>query len=266
MTGAPAMRITEREFGDVRIRLTRATGGVLALSARSDGLAVQAVRRGRVAIRGGSAPFELTQHGALLMSDGTATAAVLRPSELISITVAAPPVERTEAGVRRVTGGETLLSGVIAFAAEVLAAAARETPDVPHPHVELLVRDMIARLLTVEAARDASGPMRQALSVILRRHADPQLSSRRIAAAVNLSVRQLQRLFEAQGTTIAREVRNARLDAAVRLLSEDQTGAFSIDEIAQRVGFSGGSPLARAMLREGLPAPSAVRTGIPLAE
>ena len=262
---AGAAQLVEREFGDVRIRLTRATGGVLSLTAGEGMLAVHGVRRGRVAVRGGSAPFEVTQNGAMLMSDCTAMAAVLRPSELISITVPVPPGEEVPAGVRPAAGGETLLSGVIAFAGEVVTAVDREAMGVPHPHIELLMRDMVARLLTVEAVQEAPSPMRRALAVIMRMHADPRLGSRRIAEAVNLSVRQLERQFHAHGTTIAREVRHARLDAAVRLLSEDPAGTSSIDEIAHRVGFSGGSPLARAMVREGLPSPSAVRMGVKFA-
>lgn len=261
----PATQVVERTFGDIRIRSTRATGGVLSLTAGAGMLSMHGVRRGRVAVRGGSSPFEITQNGALLMSDCSAMAAVLRPSDLVSITLAVPPGETAAPGVRIAAGGETLLSGVIAFAAEVVLAVDREAMSVPHPHIELLIRDMVARLLTVEAVQEAPNPMRRALSVILRMHADPALSSRRIAEAVNLSVRQLERQFHAQGTTIAREVRHARLDAAVRLLSEDPTGMFSIDEIAHRVGFSGGSPLARAMVREGLPAPSVVRMGVRLA-
>jgi AraC-like DNA-binding protein len=267
MTGAapatvsarPAAHIVEREFGAVRIRLTRATGGVLSLSAGKGVLAVHGVRRGRVAVRGAVTPFEVTQHGALLMSDCTAMAAVLRPSDLISITV---PSDQAAPGVRRAAGADALLSGVIAFAAEVVTAVDREVLGMPHPHIELLLKDMVSRLLAVESAKEAPGPLRQALAVIMRLHGDPRLSSRRIAEAVNLSVRQLERQFQAQGTTIAREVRRARLDAAVRLLSEDPTGAMSIDEIAHRVGFSGGSPLARAMLREGLPSPSTIRMGM----
>ena len=261
----PATQVVERTFGEVQIRSVKATGGVLSLAAAEGVLSVHGVRRGRVAVRGGSAPFEVTQNRALLMSDCTAMAAVLRPSELISITVPVPAGEQVAPGVRLAKGGETLLSGVIAFAAEVVSAVDREAISAPHPHIELLIRDMVARLLTVEAVQEAPGPMRRALSMILRSHGDPQLSSRRIADAVNLSVRQLERQFHAHGTTIAREVRHARLDAAVRLLSEDPAGMFSIDEIAHRVGFSGGSPLARAMHREGLPAPSAVRTGVRLA-
>lgn len=265
LSTGPATQVLERTFGDIRIRSTRATGGVLSLTAGSGMLSVHGVRRGRLAVRGGASPFEVTQNGALLMSGCSAMAAVLRPSDLVSITLPVPPGDGVAPGIRLSGGGETLLSGVIAFAAEVVAAVDREATGVPQPHIELLIRDMVARLLTVEAVQEAPSPMRRALSVILRMHADPQLSSRRIAEAVNLSVRQLERQFHAQGTTIAREVRHARLDAAMRMLSEDPTGVSSIDEIAHRVGFSGGSPLARAMVREGLPAPSAVRMGIGLA-
>lgn len=255
----PVARVVEREFGAVRIRLTTATGGVLSLTAGEGVLAVHGVRRGRVAVRGAVTPFEVTQHGALLMSDCTAMAAVLRPSDLISITV---PSDQATPGVRRAAGADALLSGVIAFAAEVVTAVDRETLGMPHPHIELLLKDMVSRLLALESVKEAPGPLRQALAVIMRLHGDPRLGSRRIAEAVNLSVRQLERQFQAHGTTIAREVRRARLEAAVRLLGEDPTGAMSIDEIAHRVGFSGGSPLARAMLREGLPTPSAIRMGM----
>lgn len=251
--------VSERAFGDVRIRITRATGGALSLAGAEGTLSVHGLRRGRLAIRGQADPLQIDAGDGLLVSGESTAATVLRPSDVVTIMVPVPSGESVRPGARPTAGGAALLGGVIAFAAEAAAAAERTAPVSSEPHIELLLRDMVARLLTAEVVRDAPNPLERALAVILRRHADRTLSSRRIAEEVNFSVRQLERQFQAQGTSIAREVRHARIDAAVRLLSEDPTGTLNIEQIAQRVGFSGGSPLARAMVREGMPAPHELR-------
>ncbi|MFB7843123.1 helix-turn-helix domain-containing protein [Microbacterium sp. NPDC056052] len=254
------MQILERAFGVVRIRVCRVTGGGLSLSAPEGTVSLHGVRRGRLALRGGETPFELTAKHALLMSGTEATLAVLRPVELVSVSLPALPASHhgVAPGVRRVSGNRALVRGVLSFAADVAGAPVREDA-VQDAHIEALLGDMIARLAAEGDVQDAPEPLRQATAAILRAYPDPDLGSRRIAEAANLSVRQLERLFRAQGTSIAAEVRRVRIDAAVRLIADDPAGSSSIDEIARRIGFSGGSSLARAMVREGLPAPSALR-------
>lgn len=255
--GLRGMQILERAFGAVRIRVCRVTGGGLSLSAPEGTVSLHGVRRGRLALRGGEAPFELTAKHALLMSGTEATVAVLRPVELVSVSLPASH-NGVAPGVRRVSGNRALIGGVLSFAADVAGAPVREDA-VQDAHIEALLGDMVARLAAEGDVQDAPEPLRQATAAILRAYPDPHLGSRRIAEAANLSVRQLERLFRAQGTSIAAEVRRVRIDAAVRLIADDPAGSSSIDEIARRIGFSGGSSLARAMVREGLPAPSALR-------
>ncbi|MGB4137000.1 MAG: AraC family transcriptional regulator [Microbacterium sp.] len=251
---------TERVFGDVRVRLTRATGGALPLPAAAGMVSLHGVRRGRVALNGGGAG-EVAAGGALIVPPGeNVTVTVLRPSDLVSIAV--PPLEGVvvgEPGVRLAMGGDALLGGALAFAAEIVAPPGRSASAASAQHIELLLRDMVARILAAEGTQSTPPPVQHAFVVIMRSYADAGLSSRRIAEDVNLSVRQLERQFQAQGTSIAGEVRRTRIAAAARLLSDDAMAALSIDQIARRVGFSGGSPLARAMAREGMPAPSALR-------
>ncbi|MGB3374145.1 MAG: helix-turn-helix domain-containing protein [Microbacterium sp.] len=98
-----------------------------------------------------------------------------------------------------------------------------------------------------------------ALAVIVARCADSSLSAAAVAADVNVSVRQLGRVFAAHGTTVSREIRQARIDRAVRMLSTAEFDGVSVDQIAKRSGFGRGSSLARAMDAVGAGTPGEVR-------
>ncbi|MBB5958104.1 AraC-like DNA-binding protein [Saccharothrix tamanrassetensis] len=56
------------------------------------------------------------------------------------------------------------------------------------------------------------------------RLADPELTPERVAAAHHVSTRQLYRLFESEGTTVARWIRDRRLERCRRDLIADRVG------------------------------------------
>jgi AraC-like DNA-binding protein len=99
-------------------------------------------------------------------------------------------------------------------------------------------------------------PLTHALAVIVGRCTDPALTPAVVAQEARLSLRQLQRLFRERGTTVGREIRRARVEQALTLLRDRQYDALSIDQVAQFVGFSNGSSLARAMAAEGHASPT----------
>lgn len=88
-------------------------------------------------------------------------------------------------------------------------------------------------------------------------HLDQDLSIRRLAQQACVSERQLNRIFlDRYGSTPAKLVESMRLEQARSLLASDR---LSIDEVAEAVGFLGGSTFRRAFSRKyGIP-PSSYR-------
>lgn len=255
---AGAVRISERVFGRIRVRLARLARGAVSVVVGAEGVvSVYGVRRGRAVVASNGDRVEVAAGGMAIVPSGwTATVTALHPSDVVCVT--APLTEAWVSQVHTVKASASLVSGTLAFAAEVVDA--RDLPGLGDRHVSRLLREMVGRLLIADAAQSTVPlPVQRAWAVIDRLYADPALSSRLIADEVNLSVRQLERLFQAQGTSIAREVRRARISAAEWLLAEDTSRRLSVDRIAQLVGFADRSSLARAMATEGSPTPSALR-------
>ena len=86
-----------------------------------------------------------------------------------------------------------------------------------------------------------------ALEMIAKDYSNPHCSARAIARAVGVSEEYLCRLVKAHtGRTIGAFVHDARLRETRRLL---MSTAFSVKEIAQRVGYSGAGHLTRHFRR-----------------
>jgi AraC-like DNA-binding protein len=69
-----------------------------------------------------------------------------------------------------------------------------------------------------------------------------------IAAELGISLRYAHQVFNRDGTTIARFIRDRRLDAAAAALRDAQAGARP-GELATRYGFGSRDQLARAFRR-----------------
>lgn len=104
--------------------------------------------------------------------------------------------------------------------------------------------DLVATGLAAEAGTGAelSNPDRQALlrarAFIADHLSDPDLDRDRVARATGLSVRRLNGLFHAEGTSISGEIRGSRLEAAARRLRDPRFGHLSVSDIAMCCGFS----------------------------
>lgn len=97
----------------------------------------------------------------------------------------------------------------------------RERLDLGHGEPERLGA---ARLLAVQQWLD-------------RHLADPALSPERIAAAHHISVRYLHRLFEAEGTSVSRWVKERRLEGCRRELADPSLVRHSVGAVAARWGL-----------------------------
>lgn len=88
---------------------------------------------------------------------------------------------------------------------------------------------------------DPDSVMRSRLLVvkawIRRRLSQPDLSPELVAAAHHMSIRYLYRHFEAEGTTVARWIKEQRLEGCRRELAEPSLARFNVSAIAARWGI-----------------------------
>lgn len=156
-----------------------------------------------------------------------------------------------------------LLMPMTAFASQTVRNSGAEVSTLGRYYIERLLQEMLLGLLTDSghATRVSGAPdaYEQALSLLSAQYADPSLTSETVAEAVNLSKRQLERLFERRGTTIRKMLRQIRLEHARSLLQDSNYLVLSTEQIARYVGFSGASSLARALAAEGHASPSKLR-------
>lgn len=86
-----------------------------------------------------------------------------------------------------------------------------------------------------------------ALDVIEQRFVEPDLSPGSVAAALNVSVRHLQRAFQAGEETVSAAIRDRRTRAAVDILTDKHAAALSLVEVAGRCGFGTVGEMRRAV-------------------
>jgi AraC-like DNA-binding protein len=89
-----------------------------------------------------------------------------------------------------------------------------------------------------------------------------RLNPRTIAQSLGISVRYLQRIFAASGTTFSAHVARARLDHARRLLADHGSSRLNLTEIAHQVGFCDLPHMDRSFKREYGYSPSAYRASV----
>lgn len=83
-----------------------------------------------------------------------------------------------------------------------------------------------------------------------RRHlGDPDLSGTNISARIGLSSRHINRLFEAEGTSLMRFLNKVRVERAREMLADSSYASTKIEEIAQRCGFRGAAQFCRSYKR-----------------
>lgn len=143
------------------------------------------------------------------------------------------------------------------------AAAASASSRFSEYFFERLLQELMLGLVVETAGLKPEGgrrnPMVFAMAIIAAQCADPDLTATAVAREVNISQRQLERLFRVRGTSIAHQIRRARVDLAISMLRDPTHRPLTVDQIAQHAGFSNGSSLARAMSSEGRPSPSSLR-------
>ena len=263
--GQPGRQQTTARFGSVGVTVTLSAQPQRYRTPPANGNAhLHSVRAGRLLIDQAGTLFELGPGDALLVVGAHPPSRLT--GEMVSISVPQAllrdvPVPGSVWPIPRQT---TLLEPTVAFARRAAAGRSDDGSPLALYYAERLLQEMILGVVVdasqsarVPAARDAYSA---ALSVITARCGDPELTAHMIAREINLSLRQLERTFNARSTTLSREIRRARVARASQLLLDPSYDALSIEQVARYSGFSRGSSLARAMREEGLDVPGKVRS------
>ncbi|WSV60011.1 helix-turn-helix domain-containing protein [Streptomyces sp. NBC_01013] len=160
--------------------------------------------------------------------------------------------------IRQVTGHAIgTRDGFGAVLLPFLASLASATDAYPPAVADRLagnVVDLIATLITERthaSGADAEDTARNHLLLRIRDHinqnlGDPDLSPESIAGAHRISIRYLHRLFEGEGTTVARLVQKRRLEECGRELARRGRTAPTVSAVAQRWGFVNPAHFSRA--------------------
>jgi AraC-like DNA-binding protein len=166
-------------------------------------------------------------------------------------------------------GHALLLSGVGARLLRKLALSSLEDPFPLVPDEEAGVERAFADLLSAavpasdgrRAVANASPRYVAACQFIRRQLTNPALTPAAVASYVNMSTRNLARIFARQGTTIDRTIWSERLIAARRDLVDPRFQESSITEVAFSWGFNDAAHFSRRFASAYGISPAAYRAG-----
>ncbi|UFS58598.1 AraC family transcriptional regulator [Subtercola endophyticus] len=149
------------------------------------------------------------------------------------------------------------------------------TDDLPHPETatgtssEQALRAMLAGILndasetrTVTAAADVARSV-HVTDYINTHSRDATLSPDTVAAALNVSLRQVQRDLASSNSTFTEKVRARRLRDAIDLLRDPSWAGTTLDVIAATTGFGTLSRMRRAFQAVHSSTPQSFRANIP---
>ncbi|MFD4322233.1 helix-turn-helix domain-containing protein [Streptomyces sp. NPDC058548] len=164
---------------------------------------------------------------------------------------------RSEADLRQLTARAVRPSGGLpALLTPLLERLADTSEAYATPVAERLAEGVLDLMAATAADRlgedtaDLPGADRVLLlriKTFIRWHlSDPALTPRDVAQAQGISVRYLHRLFEAEGTTVCRWIREQRLHECRRELVARAPGSVSLGQVARRWGFTSAARFSRA--------------------
>lgn len=175
-------------------------------------------------------------------------------------------VSEVEDGVQvpgHVLAQTPLTAGLRAFLATLLDA-----PAEPTPYTDYLMERLLAEMafgvvlesvpMNVSAARP-DRMIDRARSIMLLRRGEPEFGVSALAQEMHLSTRHVQRLFAAENSAPADELRSMRVELALEMLGDPSYDALSVGDIAVHSGFVTSAALRRAFAKRGMPLPARVR-------
>ncbi|WP_394829010.1 helix-turn-helix domain-containing protein [Pendulispora albinea] len=128
---------------------------------------------------------------------------------------------------------------------------------------ELLRVMLLAALGATPIGASSASHMLAARSFIDDHIHDPALSAERVAHAVRVSLRHLNRLFAGEGTSVSHAILNRRLERAAADLRNPSMRAYGVAEIAYRWGFSSQAHFARVFKARFAMTPTQMRGASP---
>lgn len=140
--------------------------------------------------------------------------------------------------------------------AAVLVQSVRSEQEASEQDARLIARtviEMAGEVLRHRQGRgwdleDRQASLRdRALALIASDGGDPRLSPERIAATTGVSLRYLQEIFAAGGSSVAAELRRERARIARSLLQDPGFDGIGAAEIASRAGFGSSASMRRAL-------------------
>jgi AraC-like DNA-binding protein len=148
----------------------------------------------------------------------------------------------------------TLAEPIMRFV-ETLASG-HESPSPLSLHIldQLMQEQSGALLLSSEGFGDElrmgrHGLYGRALQLMVAKRAEPLVTPASIAADLNVSLRQLQRVFQDHSDAPAAALRRLRADLARQMLDDERYSSIPVSEIARHAGFSS-SQVMRRVLRQ----------------
>ncbi|MFD4511136.1 helix-turn-helix domain-containing protein [Streptomyces sp. NPDC058457] len=251
-------------LGDLRITTVEADPGQVhrapRLIARGDGrevlVALQSTGRARVEQDGRSTELRAGDIGFF---------ETLRPFRttfperfrLKIFAVPRPLLDLSEADLRQLTGRAVRPNGGLpALLAPMLERLADTSESYPTPTAERLAESVIDLMAATAADQleadpaelpGADGVLLLRVQTYIRWHlSDPGLTPPVIAGVHGISVRYLHRLFEAEGSTVSRWIREQRLRECRRELAAQPPGSVSLGQVARRWGFASPAGFGKA--------------------
>jgi AraC-like DNA-binding protein len=242
-----------------------ADSGYLKVSVQTHGYCVL-TQDGREATLtpGDVAVYDTTRPYELLFAQDYQQQVLMLPRQLLSVR----PRDLTDVTARRVSGstgmGAVLSPFLASLARHILAGDLQPSMEVCDAVVDLVSA-------TCRSTADSVGAVphtaQQAMLLRVRtyidqRLGDPSLDPAAVAAAHHMSVRYLQKLFQAEGTTVSAWIRRRRLERCLRDLRDERLRAIPTCAIGARMGYTDPANFARAFRREFGRPPSAFRPDV----
>lgn len=172
--------------------------------------------------------------------------------------ISVPYRRLTEAGVHldaiagKIEAPNSVLHPVMRFVEGVTAVDHPEDRFSQFVVQDLLASQLVAVMLASKHSDEAQPRLpvslyQRALRLMIAHSADPEFTPTRLAKDLCASLRNLQRAFTREGTTVAGTLRNLRVDAARQLMSSPEGHSNSLESIAKQVGFTSRAALQRAL-------------------
>ena len=172
---------------------------------------------------------------------------------------------RDDTVLRKVTSGHSAVSVLAGYCERVLSAESFAPPLASLASAQL--RELAAHILNPasDIAREApygglkAARLKAVLHAVAANLRDPALSAASVGSLLGVTPRYVQQLLDGAGLSFSQHVRDARLDAARRLLNDPGPTHLRVTDVALAVGFQDISYFNRAFRRKFGETPSAVR-------